>query len=447
MTPETSELLERALGATDRESAWAILEGLRASLHQDPDVALAWATFLAASPSRRELREEAQGLVEAFQDRADIHAAAATALLAADERRPIDEPAPVDAPAHSARKICDEALKREPAPADRAALLRLRGNAAVRLRDDESGRADLEAALALDPQSAETLRDLGLCHMRALRWASACDHLVRAKARGGKGRALLFDLGCAATAAGEAELAAATWREAGMSVELAEGGLPFVADLRPVMLRVPTRGPGHGVETWLPDEAVGIERIWAQPLSPCHAVVRSPTFRDAIADFGDVVLFSPAPAQVIVQGDERVPVFPALGVLRAGDERRFRFLAMQQEAGQVDAMRASLPPDVVLYAHAERVEQVCPRCAAGDVLTKHEHQPPETHRGVVGKLVVPAAVSLEAVRDALETARAAQPGVLMAIPGLHEALRDTQQAGKHHKTWGAIERGLSSKKH
>ena len=96
------------------------------------------------------------------------------------------------------------------------------------------------------------------CHARALRWSEACQHLVRAKEAGGRGRALLFDLGCAATAAGEVELAAATWREAGMRVELEEGGLPFVADLRPVMLRVPTRGPGHGVETWLPQEAIGI---------------------------------------------------------------------------------------------------------------------------------------------------------------------------------------------
>ena len=42
--------------------------------------------------------------------------------------------------------------------------------------------------------------------------------------------------------------------------------------------------------------AAGFEVVWVQPLSPCHGVVRSPTQRDAVADFGDVVVHVMLPA-------------------------------------------------------------------------------------------------------------------------------------------------------
>jgi hypothetical protein len=83
---------------------------------------------------------------------------------------------------------------------------------------------------------------------------------------------------------------------------------------------------------------------------------------------------------------------------------------------------------------------VCPRCAAGEAFLPHEHEAPTERRAVRGKLVVPAAVSLGDVRTSLERAKGA--AVLLAIPGLYEALGDTPTAGKHHKSWGVIERGL-----
>ncbi|MDQ3032717.1 MAG: hypothetical protein M3Y87_09890, partial [Myxococcota bacterium] len=199
--------------------------------------------------------------------------------------------------------------------------------------------------------------------------------------------------------------------------------------------------PGHGLLAVVPDEAVGFERVWAQPLSPLHGVLRSPTFRDAIADWGDVVLWDAAPAATIEEGGRAVPVFPLLAVLKEGDERRFRFLALEQEEGQVAALGARLPEGVVLYAHGARVEQVCARCAAGEVLTKHEHEAPTEHRVAFGKLLVPGDRDLAEVRAALEAAQREAPGVLLAAPGLYEALGLTSQAGKAHKTWGVIERG------
>ena len=135
-----------------------------------------------------------------------------------------------------------------------------------------------------------------------------------------------------------------------------------------------------------------------------------------------------------------VPRFPLLGLLSPGDERRYRFLAMEQAEGQVDAVGAAMPEGVVLYRHGVRVEMMCPRCASGQWLDTHEHLPPESHRLVFGKLLVGADHDLGAVEAALADARRAEPGVLLAVPGLYEALGRTKDAGTHHTRWAAIER-------
>ena len=104
------------------------------------------------------------------------------------------------------------------------------------------------------------------------------------------------------------------------------------------------------------------------------------------------------------------------------------------------AGEGALPDDVVLYAHGERVEVVCPRCAAGELYVKHEHLPAEEHRVVYGKLVVPGSRDLAQLARLPDEATRAQPGILLAVPDLYEALGDTPTAGKHHKRWGAIAR-------
>jgi hypothetical protein len=169
-------------------------------------------------------------------------------------------------------------------------------------------------------------------------------------------------------------------------------------------------------------------------------VVRTPTARAAIVDFGDVVLFDPAPVAKMPLGGAMRPVLPLLHVLQRGDERSFAFLALEQTAGEVERLGAALPEGCVWYLHETRVDHVCPRCAAGETFLPHAHEPPTERRVVRGKLVVPAQVPLSALRAQLE--RAKSPAVLLAIPALHEALGDTPTAGKHHKSWGVIERGL-----
>jgi hypothetical protein len=215
--------------------------------------------------------------------------------------------------------------------------------------------------------------------------------------------------------------------------------MPFVDGLPPVQVRVATVGSGLKVGE-VPDRSVGFELVWVTPLSPCHGVVSSATYRVASVDYGDVLLWDGAPVGFGEHGGSRVPRFALLAVLSRGDEHRFRFVALQQGAGQVAELEAELPSDALLFIHQERIEMLCARCASGDLLRKHEHLAPEEHRLVHGKVVLPASTELSTFRSALDAVLARHPAVHLVMPGLLEAIGDTVAAGKAHQIWRGLER-------
>lgn len=454
MAADLATAMQRALTERSADAAWSHLTPFRAAITQDPEVAGAWAALLQASPGRPGALEDLRAILDRFgaQDPA-LAAAAVTALVRLDERRAPDEPALAEGPAAIAALAAERALAAlspdAAADPDRGGALTIAyANALRRLgapRDSDAVAA-FERAIARHGGRGEWLLDLGLCHKWAGRFRAALLAFRKAREKLGDARPVLFHLAGAAIGAGEGEEAAEALRALGFAAEAGPERLPYVPDLPAAQLRVPTRGPGHGLAAFVPDAAASFERVWVQPLSPLHGVLRSPTFREAIADWGDVVLWDAAPTGTTPHEGRQVPVFPLLAVLKPGDERRLRFLALEQSEGQVEAIgeRLRATPgleEVVLYVHGQRVEQVCARCAAGEVLTKHEHEAPSEHRAVFGKLLVPGGVDLAAVRAALEEALRASPGVLMATPALYEALGVTALAGKAHKTWGVIERG------
>jgi Flp pilus assembly protein TadD len=441
-------LIERALACRSSEEVWRTIAPLRSRVVEDREIAEAWLTLLEASPGRRELEDDVRAALWAFPDDAPLAILGLRALLRADERRGPDEPIRPRGPAEQALALADRTLAGlEPDAPHRAALLAAKGNAHRRLgpRHDADAVRAFEAALALDPSDGSIWFDCGLCHKWAGRFRAAWVAFQRAEERLGATRAVLFNRAVCATASGQVTDAAAAWRRLGLEVELADGALPRVLTagrerLPDVWVRVPTRGTGHAEVGGVPDAAVAFEHVGVEPLSPCHGVVRTPTRRHAIVDFGDVVLFDPAPVGRLSMDGGPVPVLPLLSVLAPGDERRFAFLALEKHVGQVRALGTRLPDGCVWYVQETKVDHVCPRCAAGDTLRRHEHEPPVERRAVRGKLVVPAQIGLASVRAALEASKGAD--VLLAIPGLHEALGDAATAGKHHKSWGVIERGL-----
>lgn len=389
----------------------------------------------------------ARAAIDRAPEDPEVVSEAAAVLVAEAERHPLDEPerrrGPAEIAAEATRR-CLASMDGPPPGDDRVAgrLLILRANA-LRLAGhshDAEARQAFEEALRHQPDSAGWHYDLGLLHKHRGRWREALAANVRARELGGDTKPVLWNLAIAATALGEGETAAECWRSLGIDARVNDAGMPVVAGLDPVQVRVPSRGTGHRDASAVPDQAATFELLWAAPLSPVHGVVQSPAFREAPVDWGDVVLWDGAPVGVTEIEGTPVPRFILLEILRRGEERRLRFVGLQQGPGEVERLQASLPDGSLVFVQAERVEHVCPRCASGDVLVKHEHAPPEEHRIVHGKIIVPSGQALDAVRDALEHEMRSRGTFQIAVPELYEQLGDTRRAGQEHQAWRGIER-------
>jgi hypothetical protein len=152
------------------------------------------------------------------------------------------------------------------------------------------------------------------------------------------------------------------------------------------------------------------------------------------------VLWDGTPIGIGEHEGKPVPRFALLSRLRAGDERRLRFVAFEQNEGDVQRLAADLSEGALLFVHQSQVEMLCTRCASGDDMRKHRHTAPEPHRLVYGKIIVPARSELAAFRRALDASLTRHAGVQMVVPGLYEALGDAAAAGKAHQIWRGIER-------
>jgi tetratricopeptide (TPR) repeat protein len=438
--------IERCLAEGDLEGAFAAIAPLASVWERDREAALLALELLRVDPRRE--RGEVSALARAFSEDIGVSLSVVATLVARAELRPKDEPFTEDGGVAEALAILD-ALERGPAasaPATTRAHLALARANALRL----AGRArDADAVLAFDraaalaPEDPDVFFDAGLLHKWRGRWPEALDANQRALALGRDDRGVRWNLALAAIALGRGELAAESFRALGLGAEVNQANMPLVAGLSPVEVRVPSRGVGYaGDESALvPDRALSFEVVSVAPLSPCHGVVQSPTLRDAAVDYGDVVLWDLAPLSVRKADDGAlVPRFPLLEILRRGDEHRFRFIALEQEAGDVAALGDALGEDAELFPLETRIEIVCPRCAAGETLARHEHLPAEPHRLVRGKVIARKGTDLRELCARIEGFARARGRVKVAVPSLYEALEDPRRAGAEHQAYRGIER-------
>jgi tetratricopeptide (TPR) repeat protein len=436
-----------SLAADDAEGALRSLEPHRAQLGKDREITVAWLEALEACPTAPGVKDVAHQALDAFGQDATVVIAACAALLARANLRSPDEPPLAQGPAHVAAEAAERCLREasaQLAPEQRAYLWINRANALRAMGPSEDGAAQeaYRHALDLAPDRGAWWFDLGVLHKWRARFDQAFDCMLKARARLGDTRPVLWNLATAATALGQGDVAAKVWRDLGIPAEVSSTtGMPFVDGLPPAQLRVSTRGSGTG-GSGVPDEVVGFELVWVAPLSPCHGVVQTPPFRQGLVDFGDVVLWDGAPVAV---GDDGTPRFPLLARLRAGDERRWRFVALEQEPGDVRRLGEALSGSVRVFLHHERVEWMCPQCASGDAMRRHEHRPAEEHRIAYGTMVAPASLDLAAFRQAYEEAVRRGGRVAVALPGLYEALGDSKKAGQQHQAWRGIERTMEKR--
>lgn len=361
--------------------------------------------------------------------------------IAAAERRGMDEPplregSAAHQAASSALRCLESLCEAEANDPDIGGYLWINRANALRLcgpQHDEAAQDAFGRALALDPERGWWWYDLGLLHKWRGRFSQGLDCNLKARARVGDEKRVLWNLAICATATGDGDLAAGVWAQLGMTAAVdATSGMPFVDGLPPMFLRVLSRGTGYA-GSLLPDRSTGFELVSIAPLSPCHGVVQTPTFRDAPLDYGDVVLWDGAPVATRPDGQ---PIFAVLEVLRRGEERRFPFVGLHTTGHEIETLREELAPNARLFVQREHLELSCPRCAQGETL--HDHAPPKD-RLIYGKVVAPSTTTLEHLRSQWDRAQR-RHALAFAAPALYEALGDTKRAGQAHQAWLGIER-------
>lgn len=442
---EAERTQQRAIQALERGDltlAWHELSPLAADLEREPQLAALWLDLLRAGPQRPQLEAEAMRIISRWPSDAGLVTRACDALIRRAELGPPDEPsaertrlakAAAGAAERCLQELGDAASGHPLAPF----LLASQGNALRLSGEHELALRCLQQAIEAEPERGGFWLNLGLLHKARHAFRDALLAFQRAEALLGEERGVLWNVAICATALGEGATAVAALSKLGHRAELAESGMPYVAGLPPASIRVATVGSGL-VTTAVPDRSVGLEVLWVTPLSPCHGVVSSPSYREASADYGDLVLWDGIPVGMAEHEGRPVPRFPLLSVLRKGDEHRLRFVALQQSSGQVAALGEQLGQGALLFIHHERIERFCARCASGEHLRKHQHEPAEEHRLVQGKLVLPAAVDLPAFKRDLDGLLQRHSGVQLVVPRLFELVGDTAGAGVAHRLWRAL---------
>jgi hypothetical protein len=431
-SPAPTATLERALEAartTPSEAAVRLLEPHLDALEHDRAWALGFCEILSLVPTFPEALPWAERVARGFEVDPEVVIPLAAALIRVAELRPADEPPFMQGPAHLAAGACQRCFERL-SPAQRqdpevGGYLQLNMADGLRMMGPEYDEETLTAyrlALTVGDARGAWWFHLGLFHKWRGRFREALEANQKALSRGAQARPALWNIAICATALGEGKLALEAWDKLGIRGELNAAGMPQVPGVPSMQVRVATIGEDIGQNDPLPARAVSFEVLWVEPLSPCHGVVVTPSVRRANVDYGDVVLWDGAPVRVQEHEGRPVPTFPILAILRAGDERRLRFVGMEKEQGMAEQLAAALGDDVALVVFDRRHKTGVPGAL------------------FYGKLIVPKSVELAEVKKRLEHELRTRTGLTFAVPQLYELLGETHSAGKAHQAWGGIEK-------
>jgi len=445
------------------EAAWQELLGRKGRLRSDRKLAQLGIELIRelgnGTPHREVLRE----LADAWAEDWELTLGIASLLIEQAARRGMDEPVvSEDTPArwasHGLRSALDPLKDPERQDPDIAGNLHASLGNALRLcgpGHDADAQEAFRRALELDGRRGSWWYDAGLLHKWRGRFTEGLRANQMALDHAAPRRAALWNLAICATGLGDGEVARRAWSELGMPAQTDPNtNMPLVEGLPPLLVRVLSRPSPVDGTSELPT-GVGFELVWVAPLSPCHGVVQSPTFRDAPIDYGDLVLWDGAPvAEHRISAPDSVPVFPLLEILGRGDERRWPFVALERKPDALGRLEEALPPGTRVFVQQERVMHQCPACDAG---LPHEHDdgsvpvsasvsasvPASVSAPVSafarGKIIVPAVVDLSSFQAAWE--RAVGSSALSAsLPSLYEDLGETKRAGQQHQAWRGIER-------
>ena len=430
------ELASQHLQQGEVEQAFSAMTPFSASATEDRDHAISVISLWRHAPGRVGLLAEVSRLADAFPEDAEVVLAACDALIRDAERLAPDVPPPAQGAAHTAARLAQSCLERLVATGDlktetHAYLQMCLGNALRLAHLFERAIPAMKSALEKRPDHGPWWFNLGLAHKQQGDFAAGLVAASRARELLGDQKSVLWNVAICATACGQGAVAVDAFGAMGLGAYLSAGGMPQVDHMPPVQVRVATVGPGHMGPSVVPDQAVGFELVWVSPLSPCHGVVQTATYRQGSVDYGDVVLWDAVPVGTSSWEGKTTPRFPLLARLSEGNERRFRYVALQRRPGAIEALRGELPLGGQLFVHREQIEQSEPGVAEAGAVNEQ--------RLVYGKVVLPHDADLAEFKKSFE-ARVAEAQVELVMPELLEALGDTAAAGKAHTLWRGIER-------
>lgn len=193
--------------------------------------------------------------------------------------------------------------------------------AAYRAADDAGDLVEAErlawAIVTADPGQQTFWFDLGLFAKRRRDWAESARLNARALEGARTDQAenpAAWNLGIAATALGDWELARRGWRAYGVDVPDGDGPVDMRLGMVPVRLN-PDR-TDLGAEPLEIDGVVHeVEVVWTARLSPAHARIVSVPLPESGHRYGDVVLIDGSPLGERFDGRSWVPVFNELELL------------------------------------------------------------------------------------------------------------------------------------
>jgi hypothetical protein len=253
----------------------------------------------------------------------------------------------------------------------------------VRVRYDEHFAAgELTAAevllrqlLARTPNWAGGWFDLGLIAKLRHDWSGCREANERALALGDgtPGDPAAWNLGIAATALGDWEAARRAWAAFGAEVEPGEG--PIHGSLGQVAIRLNPASRRPGERRLVIDGAQrGTEVVWADRLSPAHAVVTSVPLPESGHRYGDVVLHDgePTGSRQLADG-AGVPVFDELERLEPAAQPATVVTVSAPTAADATALLdAVAAAGLRAEDWTDSLRPLCAACSNGDV---HDHAP------------------------------------------------------------------------
>jgi len=370
-------LLNQAWGALaqgDYAQACALLAPYASQTTEDPLLAEVWASMLGAVDDERHLSYELTRLAGRWAEESRVVLAIAQSATSwAGRALPLLAPPSVDPlpvqegstlPEHTlqpviwlASQVVTFCLEHAaPSAAEARAelyLARARLLAWGTAEAEESALSDLEVALTLNPALGVAWYTLARLHLAHARWEKSLVAIAQAREAGLKALQLTWLELVARTALGgdEAKRSPELWAELDHEgLSLGAGGRAVKRGYEPqlVALHSHMAGPSGGYDL---TQGWSLERVWVQPLSPCHGRVLHPTFSALPAGYDDLIIWDPQPATFEEhEGDER-PVFRAIACLERGQALSRPLPLPRLSETELEALNAGLA-EGVLYDQA-----------------------------------------------------------------------------------------------